>query len=137
MRRYRIAEELGGEQALEDLKARALRFGIRLAADFVPNHLAIDSEWVVEHPERFLQRSESPFPGYSFEGPDLSPDPRVSLQVEDHYHDRTDAAVVFQRVDRETGDERFIYHGNDGTSMPWNDTAQLDYLRPEDAGGGP
>jgi hypothetical protein len=39
--------------------------------------------------------------------------------------------VVFKRVDRETGDERFIYHGNDGTSMPWNDTAQLDYLKPE------
>ncbi|HEU6440350.1 MAG TPA: alpha-amylase, partial [Terriglobales bacterium] len=25
----------------------------------------------------------------------------------------------------------YIYHGNDGTSMPWNDTAQLDYLKPE------
>ena len=25
---------------------------------------------------------------------------------------------------------RFIYHGNDGTSFPWNDTAQLDYLNP-------
>ncbi|MGC9333583.1 MAG: 4-alpha-glucanotransferase, partial [Anaerolineae bacterium] len=25
---------------------------------------------------------------------------------------------------------RYIYHGNDGTSMPWNDTAQLDYLNP-------
>ncbi len=24
-----------------------------------------------------------------------------------------------------------IYHGNDGTSMPWNDTAQLNYLNPE------
>jgi len=30
-----------------------------------------------------------------------------------------------------TGDARYIYHGNDGTSMPWNDTAQLDYLNPE------
>ena len=29
------------------------------------------------------------------------------------------------------GEERFVYHGNDGTSMPWNDTAQLDYLKPE------
>ncbi len=38
---------------------------------------------------------------------------------------------MFKRVDRATGDVRFIYHGNDGTSMPWNDTAQLDYLKAE------
>jgi hypothetical protein len=25
----------------------------------------------------------------------------------------------------------YIYHGNDGTGMPWNDTAQLNYLIPE------
>jgi len=50
--------------------------------------------------------------------------------VEDHYYSRTDAAVVFKRQDRWTGSERFVYHGNDGTSMPWNDTAQLDYLPP-------
>ena len=41
-----------------------------------------------------------------------------------------DAAVVFQRRDRATGETRYIYHGNDGTSFPWNDTAQLDYLNP-------
>ncbi|MEN6615226.1 MAG: alpha-amylase, partial [Syntrophorhabdus sp.] len=44
---------------------------------------------------------------------------------------RTDAAVVFKRRDNWTGSEKFVYHGNDGTSMPWNDTAQLNYLNPE------
>src|SRR5207249_9081949 len=29
------------------------------------------------------------------------------------------------------GNERYVYHGNDGTLTPWNDTAQLDYLRRE------
>ncbi|MEA2539863.1 MAG: hypothetical protein QOH35_1229, partial [Acidobacteriaceae bacterium] len=29
-----------------------------------------------------------------------------------------------------TGETRYVYHGNDGTSFPWNDTAQLDYLNP-------
>ena len=29
-----------------------------------------------------------------------------------------------------TGRVRYIYHGNDGTHMPWNDTAQLNYLDP-------
>src|SRR6185436_16930312 len=45
------------------------------------------------------------------------------------YYDRSDAGVVFRRVDRWTGDTRFVYHGNDGTSFPWNDTAQLDFTR--------
>ena len=33
-----------------------------------------------------------------------------------------------QARDHSNGDVRYIYHGNDGTQMPWNDTAQLDYL---------
>lgn len=55
----------------------------------------------------------------------------MGIFLEDHYYDRTDAAVVFKRVDYTSGDTRYIYHGNDGTSMPWNDTAQLNYLKPE------
>ena len=39
--------------------------------------------------------------------------------------------MVFKRTDRSTGQVRFVYHGNDGTTMPWNDTAQLDYLQAE------
>ena len=72
----------------------------------------------------------SPYPAYSFDGPDLSNDARVEIKIEDHYFEQTDAAVVFQRRDRQSGETRYIYHGNDGTSFPWNDTAQLDYLNP-------
>ena len=36
---------------------------------------------------------------------------------------------MFERRDRATGERRYVYHGNDGTSFPWNDTAQLDFLR--------
>jgi glycosidase len=126
---YRIADELGGEPAFEDLKARAWSRGIRMAADMVPNHMGIDSRWVIDHPERFISLGEPPYPAYGFGGPDLSDDPRVEIQIEDHYWDGTDAAVVFRRRDRQSGEERFVYHGNDGTSYPWNDTAQLDYLK--------
>jgi glycosidase len=128
---YRIADALGGEAAYEDLRRRAWNYGIRLSTDMVPNHMGIDSRWVMEHPDWFLSLGHCPYPAYSFNGPDLSDDSRVGIFIEDHYWDRSDAAVVFKRVDRETGDERFVYHGNDGTSMPWNDTAQLDYLNPE------
>ena len=51
----------------------------------------------------------------------------VEIRLEDHYWDNSDAAVVFERRDRWSGDRRYIYHGNDGTSFPWNDTAQLDF----------
>jgi glycosidase len=126
---YRIADDLGGEAAFEQLRERAWARGIRLAADMVPNHMGIDSRWVIEHPERFLSVGEPPFPAYTFTGPNLSPDPRVEITLEDHYWDGTDAAVVFRRRDAASGETRFIYHGNDGTSFPWNDTAQLDYLK--------
>ncbi len=128
---YRIADDLGGEEAYRNLRERAWQRGIRLASDMVPNHMGIDSPWVVEHPDWFISLPYSPFPSYSFEGGDLSADPRVRIQIEDHYFTRNDAAVVFKRTDNQTGEVRYIYHGNDGTSMPWNDTAQLNYLNPE------
>ncbi|MCL4559738.1 MAG: alpha-amylase family glycosyl hydrolase [Chloroflexi bacterium] len=128
---YQIAGDLGGEAAYHNLRERAWRHGIRLASDMVPNHMGIDSNWVVDHPDWFISLDYSPFPSYTFNGPDLSDDSRVGIHIEDHYYSRTDAAVGFKRVDRWTGSEKFIYHGNDGTSMPWNDTAQLNYLIPE------
>jgi len=125
---YAIAENLGGEAAYIHLRDRAYQYGIRLASDMVPNHMGIDSPWVVEHPDWFISRNESPYPAYSFEGPDLSHDGRVEIKIEDHYYEQSDAAVVFRRRDRWSGETRYIYHGNDGTSFPWNDTAQLDYM---------
>jgi hypothetical protein len=84
---------------------------------------------VRERPELFIQSDQCPFPGYSFNGGDLSGDAKVGLWLEDHYYDRTDAAVVFKRLDRGSGRVSYIYHGNDGTGLPWSDTAQIDFLR--------
>lgn len=128
---YDIASELGGEEAYQELKSRAIQRGIRLASDMVPNHMGIDSPWVVEHPDWFLSLNYCPYPSHSFNGPDLSAHPGIGIHIEDHYFERTDAAVEFKRIDHHTGDTRYIYHGNDGTAMPWNDTAQLNYLNPE------
>jgi glycosidase len=128
---YDIARDLGGEEAFQNLKDRAWQRGIRLASDMVPNHMGIDSRWVMEHPDWFIALDYSPFPSYRFGGPDLSSDDRVGIFLEDHYYSRSDAAVVFKRVDHWTGSEKYVYHGNDGTSMPWNDTAQLNFLNPQ------
>ena len=128
---YDIADELGGWAAVENLRHRLWLRGVRLASDMVPNHVGIDGKWLYEHPDWFVQLSHPPFPGYSFGGENLSGRDDIGIFLEDHYYDRTDAAVVFRRVDFHNGDERFIYHGNDGTTMPWNDTAQLNYLNAE------
>ncbi len=128
---YDIANDLGGESAFQALRKRAWRYGIRLASDMVPNHMGIDAPWVMEHPDWFIQLPYSPYPSYRFSGPNLSWNDHIGIYLEDHYYDSTDAAVVFKRVDHHTGEERYIYHGNDGTFMPWNDTAQLNYLLPE------
>ncbi len=127
---YDIAAELGGWEAVGNLRWRAWQRGIRLAADMVPNHMGIDSKWVTEHPDWFLSVPYPPYPNYTYKSDDLSTDGRVGIFLEDHYYNHSDAAVTFKRVDRWSGDVRYIYHGNDGTSMPWNDTAQLDYLNP-------
>jgi hypothetical protein len=93
--------------------------------------MGLFSKWVIEHPEYFIQSSYSPFPNYRFTGADLSEDPSIQIRVEDGYWSRTDAAVVFQRIDNRNGNISYFYHGNDGTNMPWNDTAQLNYLKSE------
>ena len=79
------------------------------------------------HPARL-----SPFPAYQFTGADLSrgsasrPPDRGRL-LEPYATPRSSSSAST------TGPAtpRYIYHGNDGTSMPWNDTAQLNFLIPE------
>ena len=128
---YIIANDLGGEEAYQRLNEMAKQRNIRLASDMVPNHTGIDSKWIREHPEWYISLEHPPFPAYKYSGKSLSDDPDIGIYLEDHYFSRTDAAVTFKRVDFRTGDTKYIYHGNDGTSMPWNDTAQLNYLLPE------
>jgi glycosidase len=129
LKSYDIAEDLGGWQAYDHLKRHAAAAGLRLASDMVPNHMGIDSPWVIEHPDWFLHRWESPFPSYRFDGPDLSSDSRVEIKIEDHYYDQSDAAVAFRLRHHSSGETRYVYHGNDGTTFAWNDTAQLDYSK--------
>lgn len=128
---YQIANDLGGEDAFQNLNYRCQIRGIRLASDMVPNHMAIFSRWILEHQDYFIQTPVSPFPNYSYTGIDLSDDPAVQIRIEDGYWSRKDAAVVFQLIDNRSGEVKYIYHGNDGTNMPWNDTAQLNLLKSE------
>ena len=128
---YQVSQDLGGEEAVADLQERCRRRGIRLGCDVVPNHTGIYSKWTREHPDWYIQADQPPYPAYRFTGENLSFADDIELYIEDGYWNHTDAAVVFKHVDRRSGRERYIYHGNDGTHLPWNDTAQLNFLLPE------
>ena len=66
---YRIADDLGGEAAYANLRDRAWARGIRLASDMVPNHMGIDSRWVIEHPDWFLSLDRAALPGLLLQRP--------------------------------------------------------------------
>jgi hypothetical protein len=125
---YRVADEWGGDEALHRFRELCDRHGVRLGCDMVPNHTGIDSKWMRENPDWFMQTEVNPFPGYTFQGENLSGSAANEIRLEDHYYEKSDAAVVFA-LDRD-GRRRYIYHGNDGTGLPWNDTAQLDHTNP-------
>ena len=131
LEKYEISSDIGGYEGYENLMQRSRQRGIRLASDMVPNHTAMDSELVRNNPDWFLSSENAPYYNYSYNGPNLSNDSRYGIYLEDGYWNRSDAAVTFKRVDYLTGDTRYIYHGNDGTIMPWNDTAQLNFLSAE------
>ncbi len=128
---YKIAADLGGEQALQLLKESADNQGIQLACDMVPNHTGLDSPWVFKHPDWFISIRNNPVEDFRFDSQNLSPEPTADIFLEKGYYDQSGAAEVFKYHSKTDGEVLYIYHGNDGTSMPWNDTAQLDYLNPE------
>ncbi len=78
---YVVSEDLGGELSYDNLSRRANARGIRLAADMVPNHVGIYSKWVIEHPDWFIQLDHPPYPGYQFNGADLSWNPDVEVRI--------------------------------------------------------
>ena len=81
---YDISPDIGGWEAVDNLRERCKKRGIRLASDMVPNHTGIDGNWVYEHPEYFISQDYSPFPSYTYNGPDLSTNPDWEVKLEDH-----------------------------------------------------
>ena len=129
---YDIAADLGGEEAYQEsararlaarhppgLRHGAQPHGHRFALGDRASGLVCPAR-LQPLPDLYLQRAE---PVLGWAGRASSWKTIITIT--------RDAAVVFKRVDYWTGDTRYIYHGNDGTSMPWNDTAQFNYLIPE------
>jgi glycosidase len=54
VRRYVVDTHLGGAHGLAIARNELAKRNIRLVLDFVPNHVATDHAWAIEHPEYFI-----------------------------------------------------------------------------------
>jgi Alpha amylase, catalytic domain len=61
---YTICPTLGGEEAFQDLRARARSAGLSIMLDFIPNHVGLDHPWVQAHPDYFIQGDEQRLAAY-------------------------------------------------------------------------
>ncbi len=102
VRDYRVHAEFGGDDALARLRSRLRRRGLRLMLDFVPNHVAPDHEWVLSHPEFFIEGSEAQLDG--------APENWTRIEV--------------------GGSSRILAYGRDPYFAGWPDTLQLNYGNP-------
>lgn len=55
VRRYVVDDQLGGPNGLAAARKMLADRGMRLILDFVPNHVAPDHPWIMDHPQYFIQ----------------------------------------------------------------------------------
>jgi hypothetical protein len=96
---YKVHSDFGGEVALERLRNRLHKRGMRLLLDFVPNHTALDHPWVVQHPEFYLRGTEE------------------QLRSEPQNYRRVEASTK----------PTILAYGRDPYFAGWPDTLQLNY----------
>ena len=139
---YRINPDIGGEEALDHLMSLLKKHGMKLMLDFVPNHMALDNDYLPLHPEYF--KHDEPSVHYW-----INPDLYDSRNPENWPH-YPDGSVRFRLwhaknfndpVLPQTGDHFLLqeltpdgkqiqvtkfYHGN----HDWRDTVQVDFQNP-------
>ena len=99
---YSVHQDLGGDAALDRLRKRMQRRGLKLMLDFVPNHMAPDHPWVEEHPEYFVSGTKE----------DLENSPQNYALIKGN------------------SGEHILAFGRDPYFPGWPDTLQLDYSNP-------
>ena len=100
---YIVHPDLGGDEALKRLRERLQKRGLKLMLDFVPNHMAPDHPWVLDHPDYFVPGTVN----------DLEKDPQNYTWI------------------KSIKEELILAYGRDPYFSGWPDTVQLDYSNPE------
>lgn len=100
---YRPDPQYGSEDDLLNLKIALEEEGLLLLLDFVPNHTACDHPWTREHPDWYVQATQT---------------------------DSGSCREGFYRPAGTSG-RACIAHGKDPHFPPWTDTAQIDCFHPE------
>ncbi len=88
---------------LSRLRKRLDQRGLKLMLDFVPNHTAIDHDWVTQHPDYYIKATE------------------LELERE---------PMNYTRVENKSGD-MILAFGRDPYFSGWPDTLQLNYSNPD------
>ena len=96
---YDVHLDFGGYAALVQFRQRLKERGIQLLLDFVPNHTALDHDWVARHPEYYVAGTPD----------DLGREPHNYIR--------------FPRG----GNPLILAHGRDPYFPGWPDTLQLNY----------
>jgi len=97
--RYVVHEQLGGDAALARLRKRLQDRGLKLMLDFVPNHAALDNDWINQFPDYFIRGNEML----------LANEPKNYTKI------------------RTLTGELILAHGRDPYYPGWPDTLQLNY----------
>ena len=97
---YRVDPALGGDAALDRLRARLVQRGVALILDLVPNHVALDHPWLLSHPAAFVRGSEA-----------------ALREHPEAYFRHPLSGEIFA-------------HGRDPHFPPWTDTVQVDAQSP-------
>jgi hypothetical protein len=102
VRDYHVDEDFGGDAALDRFRKRLSARNLRLMLDFVPNHTALDHQWVNDHPDFYIEGTEQQL---------------------------ADSPQNYCRVVTSAGEHIFA-HGRDPYFPGWPDTLQLNYANP-------
>jgi len=99
---YTVHSDFGGNAALDRLRERIHRRGMRLLLDFVPNHMAPDHPWARQFPDYFVHGTDS----------------QLEREPQNYTRFQTPSGSVV------------LAYGRDPYFSGWPDTLQLNYANP-------
>ncbi|WP_457558772.1 alpha-amylase family glycosyl hydrolase [Candidatus Harpocratesius sp.] len=109
---YTIDPYFGDESDFINLSNQLHEQGKKLVVDFIPNHVALDHEWIKLHPDYFIRGTSE----------DLKFHPKDFFQIDDQIRKNNNLT---------SNNSEIFAHGKDPFFPSWTDTAQLNAFSSE------